>query len=696
MNKINYMKSGSVAIIEFNNPPLNTFSYEQRTSVLQGLDLAAADEEVQAVVIIGSDRAFSGGADVTEFTSPKTFYEPHLVSLTQQVEKMPKPVIAAISGVCMGGGLEFALSCHFRIAKSDAIVSLPEVKLGLLPGAGGTQRLPRLVGIETAVNMITSGEPVKAELLKKTQLFEEVVDGDLKEAAIAFAQKLIKEKTPLRRVRDIKVNYPNAEAFFQFARTMVSAVSKNYPAPMKCVEAVEATVNKSFEEGMQLEGTTFLNLMQTPESLALRNLFFGERAAAKIPGIEADVQERPITKVGIIGAGTMGTGIAVNFLNAGYSVTLVEREQPALDKGVMAIGKIYEGAVKKGKSTPEKVEKTMKLLNPSLHMEDLKDMDLVIEAVFEKMEIKQEIFKALDKIVKAGAILASNTSTLDLNAIAAVTSRPQDVVGMHFFSPANVMKLLEVIRGDKTADDVLVTVMSVSKKIKKIAVVSGVCDGFIGNRMIGKYADAARYLLEQGASPYQIDSALEKWGMAMGVFKMSDMAGNDIGWSIRKYQYHFNPSMHKFAIADTLCEMGRFGQKVGLGWYRYEPGNREPLRDPIVDQVITDYRQKNGIKPRKFTDQEIVDYCVYALINEGARILEEGISSKASDIDIVYVYGYGFPPFRGGPMNYANQIGLFSLARQMRKYADEPDADKAFWQPAQLIDTLVNNNKKLV
>lgn len=695
MNKINYMIEGQVAVIELNNPPMNTFGYEQRASISQGLDKAVQDDAVKAIVIIGTDRAFSSGFDITEFMTAKAFFQPTLHDVIAQAESTKKPLIAAISGICMGGGLEFALACHFRVAKPDASIALPEVKLGILPGAGGTQRLPRVVGVEIATNMIASGETVPAMMLKGTKLFNEIITGDLREGAIAFANKIIADKTPIKLVRDMKIVYPNAEAFFQFAKNTVSMVSKGYPAPLKCVEVVSAAVSEPFEKGIERENEAFINLMQTQESVSLRHLFFGERAAAKIPDVPDNTPVRDIQKVGVIGAGTMGSGIAINFLNAGIPVMIVEMKQEALEHGVATIKKTYEAAIKKGKSTPEKAEKAIGLLTPTLQMEDLKDVDLVIEAVFEKMEVKQDIFKKLDSILKKGAILASNTSTLDLNIIAKSTKRPEDVVGMHFFSPANIMKLLEVVRGDKTGKDVLATVMGLSKKIKKIAVVSGVCDGFIGNRMIAKYSEAARYLLEQGASPAQIDRALENWGMAMGAFKMWDLAGNDIGWMIRKRHYEAFPSMRKFEIADTLCEMGRFGQKTGSGWYRYEPGARDPLPDPVVDQIIEEYRKKNGITPRKFSDKEIAEYCVYALINEGARILEEGIASKASDIDIVYIYGYGFPPQRGGPMNYANSVGLFNVARKLRDYAAEPGVDKKFWTPAALIEKLVSENKKI-
>lgn len=695
MSKIKYNVQGSVVFIEMDHPPLNTWGYELRTDMSAALDRAVQDNTVKAIVIIGNDRAFSGGADVTEFNSPKGYFEPNLNNLIAQVERTPKPVIAAISGVALGGGLEFALGCHFRVAKPDATIGLPEVKLGILPGAGGTQRLPRLVGAEVAMNMIVSGNHVPAMMLKDTRLFDEIVPGDLREGALAFAAKVIAENRPIKLVRDIKMKMPNSEAFFGFAKLTVAAVSKNFPAPMKCVEAVEAAVTMPFDKGMDFEREAFTTLVLTSESAALRHIFFAERAASKIPDVPEDTQVRKIEKVGVIGAGTMGGGITMNFLSAGIPVTIVESQQEALDRGVATIRKNYESSMKKGKLKPEQLEKAMGLLTPTLSLEDVKDSDLVIEAIFEKMDIKEDMFKKLDAIVKPGAILASNTSYLDVNQIARATKRPEDVVGMHFFSPANVMKLLEIVRGDKTANDVLATVMKLSKTIKKTAVVAGVCHGFIGNRMVAKYGEAAFDMMMKGALPHQIDKALEKWGMAMGIFRMGDMAGNDVGWQARKVELEKDPTIKK-TIRDRLCEMGRFGQKSGAGFYFYPPGTRDAVPDPVVDQMIADAIREEGITPRKFTDQEIIERCIYALINEGARIVEEGIASKASDVDVVYIYGYGFPPQRGGPMNYANQIGLYNVVRRMQEFAAEPGADKAFWTPANLLMQLVKDNKKLI
>ncbi|MGZ5080431.1 MAG: 3-hydroxyacyl-CoA dehydrogenase NAD-binding domain-containing protein [Usitatibacter sp.] len=687
-----YQTHGPVAVLTLDNPPVNGLGYALRTALLDGIDRANADPAVTAIVLIGAGNLFSGGADIKEFNTPMATAEPTLHTLIRVAESSAKPVIAAIRGTCMGGGLELSLGCHYRVASPDAQVALPEVKIGLLPGAGGTQRLPRAIGVENALNMIVSGSSVPAAQLKGTALFDEIVEGDLLAGALAFAQK-IAGKRPLPRVRDRKAEHPNAEAFFQFARNTVGAVAKNFPAPLKCVDAVAASVSKPFEEGMQVERALFMQLIASPESRALRHAFFGERAASKIPDVPADTPARKIESVAVIGAGTMGGGIAMNFLNAGVPVTLLEMKQEALDRGVATIRKNYESTVKRGKLTAEKLESRMALLKPTLSYDDIKAADLVIEAVFEEMGVKESVFRKLDEVAKPGAILASNTSTLDVNKIAGFTKRPQDVVGMHFFSPANVMKLLEVVRGAKTAKDVLATVMQVAKKIRKTAVVSGVCDGFIGNRMVEQYLRQALFLLEEGASPQQVDAALEKIGFAMGPFRMSDLAGNDIGWAIRKRRYREKPNVIYSRIADRLCELGRFGQKTGSGWYRYEAGRRDAIPDPAVDEMIAAYRKEKGITPRKIGNDEIVERCVLALVNEGARILEEGIASRAADIDMVYLTGYGFPLHRGGPMLYADMMGLYNVVRSMERFAADPHGDPAFWKPAPLLAKLAAEGK---
>ncbi len=693
MSSTIYELHGQVAVITMNNPPVNGLGFDLRRDIVEGLARAEADANAKAVVLIGSARAFSGGADIREFGSPKASAEPNLNTVIRILESTKKPVIAAIGGACMGGGLELAMGCHFRVAVKGAQIALPEVKLGLMPGAGGTQRLPRLIGAEAALNMIVSGNSVSSEQLKESALFDEMVERDLLQGAVAFADKVAAERRPLKRVRDVKVSLANADGFFQFARNTVRAAAKHFPAPLKCVDAVAAAVTMPYEEGARFERESFLQLMQTPESRALRHAFFGERAAAKIPDVPEDTPLRKIEKIAVIGAGTMGGGITMNFLSAGIPVALLEMKQEALDKGIATIRRNYGASAKKGRLTARQVEEHMALLKPTLSYDDLKDADMVIEAVFEEISVKEAVFRRLDQVMKSGAILASNTSTLDVNKIADFTRRPQDVVGTHFFSPANVMKLLEVVRGAKTAKDVLATVMALAKKIKKTAVVSGVCDGFIGNRMVEQYIRQALFLLEEGATPKQVDRAVESWGMAMGPFRMSDLAGNDIGWAIRKRRYREQPDLKYSKIADRLCEQGRFGQKTGLGWYRYEVGRRDAVPDPAVEQMIVDYSKEIGSQRRRIGDDEIVQRLIFALVNEGAAILQEGISSRASDIDMVYLTGYGFPLHRGGPMFYADEVGLYNVVDSMRRFAANSHGDPGFWKPAPLLAKLASEGK---
>ncbi|KVC35531.1 3-hydroxyacyl-CoA dehydrogenase NAD-binding domain-containing protein [Burkholderia pseudomultivorans] len=683
---VDYSTRDGVAVITLNNPPVNGLGLSTRLGVMDALDRAAQDPSVTAIVLTGAGRAFSGGADITEFNTPKALQEPTLHTVIRAVEASAKPVVAALHSVVMGGGLELALGAHYRVAAPGAQVALPEVKLGLLPGAGGTQRLPRAVGLETALNMIVSGAPVPSEQLAKSGLFDEMVDGELLDAAVAFARKVGAQPGLHPRVRDRKIVHENAAGFIQFARNSAKAAAPNFPAPHKCIDAIEAGVLNGFDKGSIAEREGFVALMMTPESRALRHAFFGERAASKIPDVPADTPLREIRRVAVIGAGTMGGGIAMNFVNAGLPVTLLETKQDALDRGLATIRKNYDAQVKKGKLTQEKLDARMALIAPTLSYDDLKDADLIIEAVFEELGVKEQVFRKLDEVAKRGAILASNTSTLDVDKIAAFTKRPQDVVGMHFFSPANVMKLLEVVRGAQTAKDVLATVMAVAKKIRKTAVVSGVCDGFIGNRMIEQYIRQALFMLEEGALPAQVDRAIEKFGFAMGPFRMSDLAGNDIGWAIRKRRYVEKPDLHYSKIADRLCEQGRFGQKTGAGWYDYVPGDRKARPSALVDEMVVAYSQERGIERRRIGDDEIVERLVFALVNEGAKILEEKIASKASDIDMVYLTGYGFPLWRGGPMLYADMVGLYNVERAIRRYAAAPNGDA--WQLAPSIAEL--------
>ena len=687
---VNYEARDGIAILTLQNPPVNGLGLDTRRGLVESLAAALDDDSIKALVVTGGARAFSGGADIREFNKPEAGMEPTLPTVIAAFERSTKPVVAAIEGLALGGGLELALGMHHRVADQRAQIGLPEVKLGLLPGAGGTQRFPRAVGLELAVNMIVSGTPLPAGKLVGTKLFDRVVEFDALQAAIDVANSAVASGA-LPRVRDWKIEHPNAEGFLGFARTAVAAASAHYPAPLKCLDAIEAAVKLPFDKGIEAEREGFSLLIQTPESKALRHGFFGERAAGKVPGIGADIALRAIKAVVVIGAGTMGGGISMNFLNAGISVTLLETKQEALDRGLATIRKNYENSAKKGKLTAEQVEQRMALVTPTLSYDDLKDADLIIEAVFEEYSVKESVFTQLDAIAKPGAILASNTSTLDLDRIAAFTRRPQDVLGMHFFSPANVMKLLEVVRGKATASDVLATVMALSKKIGKTAVVSGVCDGFIGNRMIEQYSRQAGFLLDEGALPQQVDKAMEKFGFAMGPFRMGDLAGNDIGWAIRKRRYVEKPHMSYSKTADLVCELGRYGQKTGAGWYDYKPGDRTAYPSQGVIELIERHSKELGLTRRAISDEEIVERLVYALVNEGAHILEEGIASKASDIDIVYLAGYGFPIWRGGPMFHADTVGLYNVLAAMRRYAKGHEGSA--WEPAPLLVELAEAGK---
>jgi 3-hydroxyacyl-CoA dehydrogenase len=663
-----YQALDGVAVITLANPPVNGLGLTTRIGIIESMTRAGADDAVKAIVIAGSGNAFSGGADIREFGTPKALQEPSLATVIATIEASSKPVVAAIHATAMGGGLELALGCHYRVASSAAQIALPEVNLGLLPGAGGTQRLPRAIGLEAALNLIVSGAPVSAARFAGTRLFDHLVEEDVPGTAIRFARAIATGAGVHPRLRDLNVRHENAEAYLGVARQTVAARTGPYPAPLRCVEAVAASL-KPFDQGLADERDHFVYLLGTSQARALRHAFLGERAASRIPDVPADTPTREIQRIAIIGAGTMGGGIAMNFLNAGLPVTLLETKADALERGVATIRRNYENSAKKGKLTQEDVERRMALLLTTLSYQEIAQADLVIEAVFEDLGVKETVFRALDEVMKPGAILASNTSTLDVDLIAAFTRRPEDVIGMHFFSPANVMKLLEVVRGAKTGKDVLATVMQLAKKIRKTAVVSGVCDGFIGNRMLEQYSRQAGFLLDEGALPEQVDRAIEKFGFAMGPFRMIDMAGNDISWAIRKRRAVERPEFNYSKTGDLLCENGRFGQKVGAGWYDYKPGDCKAYPNAWVNEMIVQHAKDIGITRRKISDEEIVERLVFALVNEGALILDEGIASKASDIDMVYLSGYGFPRFRGGPMLYADQVGLYNVVRAMRRYA---------------------------
>jgi 3-hydroxyacyl-CoA dehydrogenase len=690
-----YQAHDNVAVLTLNNPPVNGLGLATRIALVAGLERALADPAIVAIVIAGAGKSFCGGADIREFGSPKALAEPNLLTLIDAVEAASKPVIVAIHGVCMGGGLELALGCHHRIATRGTQVALPEVKIGLVPGAGGTQRLPRAIGFEPALKMIVSGNPVAAEVLASIPgqfLFDQIVDGDLIAAAVSFARTRAAEGTPLPRLREVATVHDDMQTVSTKLR---ASLPPGFPAPLRCIECVEAAVTRPFEQGIAIERKAFAELMDTPECRALRHAFFAERAASKIPDVAEDTPTRKIARVGVIGAGTMGGGIAMNFLNAEMPVVILETSQEALDRGLATIRKNYEGAVKRGSLSAEALAQRLGLLTPTLDYADLADCDLIIEAVFEEIGVKESVFKRLDAVARPGAILASNTSTLDVDRISAFTARPQDVIGLHFFSPANIMKLLEVVRGKHTAKDVLATAMAVARRIRKIAVVSGVCDGFIGNRMIEQYSRQAGFLLEEGALPAQIDAALERFGFAMGPFRMSDLAGNDIGWAIRKRRAIEQPGLSYPKVFDRLCETGRFGQKTGAGWYDYQPGDRKAHPSALVDDLVTAHSQAIGIERRAISDDEIVERLVYALVNEGARIVEEGIASKASDIDIVYLNGYGFPLYRGGPMRYADEVGLDNVVAAMRRFAaaDVGNRQTGAWEPAPLLVKLAEAGK---
>jgi 3-hydroxyacyl-CoA dehydrogenase len=683
-----YAVRDGVAVITLNNPPVNGLGNALRAGILQGLQRADGDANVKAVVLIGAGKAFSGGADIREFGKPRA--RPDLWEVNEAQDAMKKPLVAAISGFALGGGLELALACHYRLATPKAQLGLPEVKLGILPGSGGTQRLPRIVPVSKAVQMMATGNPISAEEALQLGLVDEIVqNGELLPAAVVYANKLVQEKKPLRRIRDLQAK-PDVD--FKRVREEVGKASRGYPAPLEIVACVEAAVTKPFDQGRQFERERFAHLVQTSESAALRHAFFAERQTTKIPDVPEDTPARQIKKAAVLGAGTMGGGIAMCFANAGIPVTITDTTREALERGIGRIRENYAGTVQKGRLKQEEMDKRMALIHPTTELEAVRDADIIVEAVFERLDVKQEVFRKLDGIAKPGAILATNTSTLDVNKIAAATKRPQEVIGTHFFSPANVMRLLEVVRAEKTAKDVLATTMKLGKTLKKVPVVSRVCDGFIGNRMLEKYVQQSLFLLDEGATPQQVDGALQKWGMAMGPFTMYDMAGNDIGWEIRKRRAKERPDFVYGKFADRIAENDWFGQKTGRGWYRYEPGNRKPIPDREVEDMLAKYRQEMGYKPRAISDEEIVERCIYALANEGAHILEEGIALRASDIDMVYLTGYGFPPYRGGPMFYADTVGLDKVLAAIERFREGYHGDQ--WKPAPLLARLAREGKR--
>jgi 3-hydroxyacyl-CoA dehydrogenase len=686
---------GKIALVWMQNPPVNALSKAVRIGLISAVEQALADESVSAIVISSKQSLFSGGADISEFTGSD--FEPPLPTVLALIENSAKPVVAVLTGPAFGGGLEVALSCHYRITFAANKVGLPEVNLGILPGAGGTQRLPRLAGVAQALDMIVSGRPVAAK--KLTGVFDLVVDQaeNLLSESMAFVEQLVKDGAGTKKTCDITIDPSSApaELFTQY-RQGLAKQARGFFAPERCIQAVEASVKLPFEQGLVREGELFMKCMRSKEARAQQHFFFAERAASHVKDYDKTTPVRDIQKVGIIGAGTMGGGIAMNFANAGIPVTMLELKQEALDKGLAIIRKNYENSAKKGKLTATQVEERMGLLTGSTSYADLSDVDLVIEAVFEKMSVKQEVFTSLDAVCKPGAILASNTSTLDLNDIAAATTRPQDVIGLHFFSPANVMKLLEVVKGEKTSADVIKTTMMMAKKINKVAVLVGVCFGFVGNRMIESYGREANRLMLEGASPEHVDKVIYDFGLPMGPFTMGDMAGQDIGYFVRQSRReHIKHDPSYCIIADRLVEQGRVGLKAGKGAYLYAEGSRTPIPDPEVAEIAKQEAKRLGIAQRDISDQEILERIIFPLINEGALILEEGIAAKSSDIDVIYVYGYGFPVYRGGPMQYADEIGLKTVYDAMCKYRDELGEYGGHWfQPAPLLKKLAEQGKR--
>ena len=662
-------RHGDVLVVTSNNPPVNALGAAVRQGLVAAIAEAEGDDAILAVVVRCEGQTFFAGADITEFGKPPVM--PWLPEVVDTIENCSKPVVAAIHGTALGGGLEIALGCHYRVAVPDAKLGVPEVKLGLLPGAGGTQRLPRVAGVQKALEMVTSGTPIGAKEANAIGLVDRLVEGDLQEHAVAYAEE-VKDIRPLPKSseRQDKVEGTDPAVFAEFRKANARKF-RGFEAPEKNIQAVEAAVAKPYAEGVLDERRLFMELMSGTQSRAQQYFFFAERKAAKIEGIPDDTRPRDVRKVGMIGAGTMGGGIAMNFLSAGIPVTIVEMSQEALDRGTGVMRKNYEATAAKGKMSAEQVEGAMGLVSPTLDFAALADCDLIIEAVFEQMEIKKEVFGKLDKIAKPGAILASNTSYLNIDEIAASTSRPQDVVGLHFFSPANVMKLLEVVRGAKTAPDVLVTAMALAKKIRKVAVVAGVCHGFIGNRMLMPRQVEATKLLLEGASPEQIDRVHVEFGMPMGPFQMADLAGVDIGW-------HRDPTRIE-NIRDALCAIDRWGQKKGAGFYDYDD-KRRPSPSPVVQQIIEDFAARQGVERREISDQEIIERTLYTMVNEGAKILEEGMAQRASDIDVVWVYGYGWPVYRGGPMFWADSEGLNTIVEGLKRQEARMGDDFSFSQ----------------
>lgn len=676
---------GRVVLLTLNNEPVNSLSAATRQALGDALAKALSNTQVVAIVLTGAGKLFCGGAEIREFNTPASTREPTLSDIVRQCEQASKPIVAAMHGTVLGGGLELALGCHYRVAHTGTLLGLPEVKLGILPGGGGTQRLPRLIGVEHALTMIVTGEPIVAAVAAQWGLVDAVIEGDLIDSVLAYALEQAAAPLQPRVLGACRAEAPRDVAVYAQARADGARRFRGCVAPQACVDCVEQSVSTSIEDGLAYERRRFVELVQSNQSKAQRHLFFAERHAQRLPAQwPAGVSYRT---VGVVGAGTMGGGIAMSLANAGIDVVLVERDAAALERGWALIERNYAATVAKGRLTASERDHRLQRIRRGLSLSLLADADMVIEAAFEDMNVKLDIFIALDKVCKPEAVLASNTSRLDINLLAQATSRPEQVLGTHFFSPANVMRLVEVVRGNHVREDVIASVFSLVRRMNKLPVLVGVCDGFVGNRMVSPYTREAHFLLEEGALPQQVDGALQRFGFAMGPLRMADMAGLDISWAARKRLAAARPAHQRYSrVADSLCERGRFGQKTGAGFYRYEPGSRDPLPDPEVESLIAQCAREDGIKRRDFSDAEIVERTVYALVNEAARILEEGIAARASDIDVIYAHGYGFPIHRGGPMFYADQVGLPKVLATIERFHREHGE---LWAPAPLLQLRV-------
>ena len=687
-------RDDNIGIITLDNPPVNGLSFAVRGGLADQVGAAVSDDTIEAVVVRGAGKMFCGGADIRQFGQTPPPNVAVLPDVINQLEDSSKPVVAAIHGVAAGGGLEIALGCHYRLASPQTRLGLPEVTLGFVPGAGGTQRLPRLIGVQNALDVIVTGRLLPTDRAQALGVIDEIVEGDLITRAITFARGLVGQPDAVRKVSEREEGLEEARsnpALFDDFRKAMARRARGFDAPDACVECIEAAVTLPFHAGLAKEREIFRTLVASDQSKAQRHVFFAEREVAKIPDVPKDTPTSPVEAAAVIGCGTMGGGIAMNFANAGLPVTVFEVTQDALDRGMSTIRKNYAATVSKGRLAQAEMDRRLSLITPTLSYDDVAHADIVVEAVFEEMDLKKRVFGTLDETCKAEAILATNTSTLDINEIAGSTTRPDKVIGTHFFSPANVMRLMENVRGQATSPETIATVMKLSKRLGKVGVLVGVCDGFVGNRMLYTYRRQADFLLEEGALPQQLDKVIYDFGMPMGPFQMADLAGLDVSWRVRKSQAATRPTHLRYSpIADRICEMGRFGQKTGAGWYRYEDGSRVPIPDPVVENLIVGVSDELGIARRTVTDDEVIPRCLYPLVNEGAKILEEGLALRASDIDTIWIHGYGFPRYRGGPMFWADLVGIKTIYETMNQL----HAEHGDWlRPAPLLAELARDGR---